>query len=294
MRANQGAEVAHNKSLREALCTDFTVAASKTWGDAVSQFEELVKSEAVIEPLKNFSKAASASRGRIWPPNNDRNVLLDQTGGSDARNLSAGSPTSLKAALDDEISRSGRGISSVVTTALFGRHKITRKKDRARGRAGSPRHREAPRSLVRGPAGSRSRPLRVHQRNSASTNMARRYGWAPNGERLRVGVPHGHWKTTTFVAGLSLSGMVAPMVLDGPINGAAFQGYVWHVLFPNLRLATSSSWTISPATRAPPFAAPSSTAFGPPSARCSQPSPQPNAQTTSPPLDATQRERIPL
>jgi hypothetical protein len=43
------------------------------------------------------------------------------------------------------------------------------------------------------------------------------------GQRLRIGVPHGHWKTTTFVAGLRLSGMVAPMVLDGPINGAAFQ-----------------------------------------------------------------------
>ena len=57
----------------------------------------------------------------------------------------------------------------------------------------------------------------------ASTNMARRYGCAPKGQRLRVGVPHGHWKTTTFVSGLRLSGMVAPMVLDGPINGAAFQ-----------------------------------------------------------------------
>ena len=69
----------------------------------------------------------------------------------------------------------------------------------------------------------------------ASTNMARRYGWAPKGERLRVGVPHGHWKTTTFVAGLRLSGMVAPMVLDGPINGPAFQAYVEQVLVPELK-----------------------------------------------------------
>jgi transposase len=69
----------------------------------------------------------------------------------------------------------------------------------------------------------------------ASTNMARRYGWAPKGERLRVGVPHGHWRTTTFVAGLRLSGMVAPMVLDGPINGAAFQAYVEQVLVPELK-----------------------------------------------------------
>jgi len=69
----------------------------------------------------------------------------------------------------------------------------------------------------------------------ASTNMARRYGRAPRGERLRVGVPHGHWKTTTFVAGLRLSGMVAPMVLDGPINGVSFQAYVDQVLVPELR-----------------------------------------------------------
>ena len=40
----------------------------------------------------------------------------------------------------------------------------------------------------------------------ASTNMARRYGQAPRGQRLRAGVPHGHWKTTTFVAGLRLAG----------------------------------------------------------------------------------------
>lgn len=47
----------------------------------------------------------------------------------------------------------------------------------------------------------------------ASTNMARTHGRCPRGERLRVGVPHGHWKTTTFVAGLTTRGMIAPWVL---------------------------------------------------------------------------------
>jgi transposase len=69
----------------------------------------------------------------------------------------------------------------------------------------------------------------------ASTKMARTHGRAPRGERLRSPVPHGHWKTTTFVAGLRNSGMVAPMVLDGPINGVAFQAYVEQVLVPDLR-----------------------------------------------------------
>jgi hypothetical protein len=55
----------------------------------------------------------------------------------------------------------------------------------------------------------------------ASNSMARTRGRAPRGERLRASIPHGHWKTTTFVAGLRNTGMVAPMVPDGPINGAA-------------------------------------------------------------------------
>ncbi len=68
----------------------------------------------------------------------------------------------------------------------------------------------------------------------ATTNMARKNGRAPKGERLRASVPHGHWKTATFVAGLRLSGLTAPMVLDGPINGVWFQAHVEQVLVPAL------------------------------------------------------------
>ncbi len=56
----------------------------------------------------------------------------------------------------------------------------------------------------------------------ASTKMARRYGRARRGERCQAPVPHGHWKTTTFVGALRLEGMTAPMVLDGAMHGAAF------------------------------------------------------------------------
>jgi transposase len=69
----------------------------------------------------------------------------------------------------------------------------------------------------------------------AKTNMARTHGRAPRGERLRVGVPHGHWKTTTFVGALTLRGMIAPFVLNGPINRIAFEAYVEQVLVPELR-----------------------------------------------------------
>ena len=69
----------------------------------------------------------------------------------------------------------------------------------------------------------------------ASTKMARTHGRSLRGERLRAAIPHAHWKTTTFIAGLRTTGMVAPMVLDGPINGAAFQAYVEQVLAPELK-----------------------------------------------------------
>lgn len=67
-----------------------------------------------------------------------------------------------------------------------------------------------------------------------ATNMTRSHGRCPKGERLRMGFPHGHRKTTTLVAGLRMTGMVAPMVLDGPINGDWFEAYVTQVLVPEL------------------------------------------------------------
>lgn len=70
---------------------------------------------------------------------------------------------------------------------------------------------------------------------AASTKMARLRGRAPCGERCRAPVPHGRWKTTTFTAGLRLSGMAAPMLLDGPMNGPAFVAYAEQVLAPELR-----------------------------------------------------------
>ena len=68
----------------------------------------------------------------------------------------------------------------------------------------------------------------------ASTNMVRRSGWGPKGERLVDAAPYGHWCTTTFVAGLRASGIIAPFVLDGPMTGEAFRAYVEQVLAPEL------------------------------------------------------------
>lgn len=64
--------------------------------------------------------------------------------------------------------------------------------------------------------------------------MARLRGRALRGERCRAPVPHGHWKTSTFVGALRLEGMTAPMILDGAMNGLAFLAYVEQVLVPSL------------------------------------------------------------
>lgn len=67
-----------------------------------------------------------------------------------------------------------------------------------------------------------------------ATNMTRSHGRCRRGERLRMGYPHGHRKTTTLVAGLRRTGMVAPMVMDGPINGDWFETYIERLLVPTL------------------------------------------------------------
>ena len=69
---------------------------------------------------------------------------------------------------------------------------------------------------------------------AATTKMARLRGRAPKGERCRAAVPHGHWKTTTFTAGLRVNGLSAPMVIDGPMDGDVFRAYVERVLVPEL------------------------------------------------------------
>jgi len=68
----------------------------------------------------------------------------------------------------------------------------------------------------------------------ASTSMVRRCGWGPRGARLVDTAPHGHWRTTTFVAGLRSTGLIAPFVLDGPMTGEAFRAYVEQFLAPVL------------------------------------------------------------
>jgi hypothetical protein len=74
---------------------------------------------------------------------------------------------------------------------------------------------------------------------ATATNMVRFRGRCPRGERLIDDVPHGHWKTVTFVAGLRRRAMVAPLVLDGPMNATTFLAYLKECLVPTLKPAIS-------------------------------------------------------
>ena len=69
----------------------------------------------------------------------------------------------------------------------------------------------------------------------AKTNMAPIHGWGNKGERLKAFVPHGHWKTMTFIAALRHDAITAPCVFDGPINGESFLRYVEQFLVPTLK-----------------------------------------------------------
>ena len=68
----------------------------------------------------------------------------------------------------------------------------------------------------------------------AKTNMTRAFGRARKGQRVLDYAPHGHWNTTTLVAAITWESAIAPMVLDGPMDTAAFTAYVEHVLIPEL------------------------------------------------------------
>ena len=65
--------------------------------------------------------------------------------------------------------------------------------------------------------------------------MGRLFGYAPQGQRLVDALPYGHWKTTTFVGGLTRRGFIAPMVLDGPMDGRMFAAYVEQILAKETR-----------------------------------------------------------
>jgi hypothetical protein len=103
----------------------------------------------------------------------------------------------------------------------------------------------------------RAKRLVFIDETSVTTKMVRHSGRCPRGERLVASVPHGHWKTLTFIAALRIDGLTAPYVIDGAMDGITFMAYVEQVLVPTLAKATSCSWTICGPTKSTGYAKPS-------------------------------------
>lgn len=85
---------------------------------------------------------------------------------------------------------------------------------------------------------------------STNTKLTKRTGWSPRGQRYRTHAPFGSWKSQTFIAGLRSYGMVAPWIVDRPMNSRIFEKWIETQLAPTLQRAMLSSLTISPSTRA--------------------------------------------
>lgn len=138
--------------------------------------------------------------------------------------------------LRDKI-RERRGVSFGYGTVwrFLARHRITRKKKTGHASEQEREDVEASREAwFEGQLDLDPTKLVFIDETSISTSMARRFGWAPQGERCRASIPCGHWKTTTFVAGLRVNRIDAPMTIDGALDGMAFRAYVEQLLAPTL------------------------------------------------------------
>jgi transposase len=131
--------------------------------------------------------------------------------------------------------RHGVGFGYGTVWRFFTRHRITRKKKTGHA---SEQDREdvaaAREDWFEGQLDLDPSKLVFIDETAISTNMARLYGWAPQGERCRASVPFGHWKTTTLIAALRCDRIDAPMTIDGALDGDSFLAYVRQVLAPAL------------------------------------------------------------
>jgi len=134
------------------------------------------------------------------------------------------------------VGKQGIHTSKSALDRFLARHKITRKKKSLR--AAEQKRKDvarARRKWIREQGLLDSTKLVFIDETSVNTNMVRLYGRCPCGVRLVDHVPLGQWKTMTFISALRHDGMVAPMLIEGPMNGELFRAYVEQCLVPTLK-----------------------------------------------------------
>ncbi|MCJ2079830.1 IS630 family transposase [Methylobacterium sp. J-090] len=145
-------------------------------------------------------------------------------------------PLSFLRELRDRLSERGVRASTSSLSRFFARHGITRKKGLFHAAEQERPEVRAAREdwFERQPDLDPDRLVFLDE-TAATTKMVRRYGRAPRGERCRIAVPHGHYKTTTITAALRATGLIAWSVFDGATNGLRFRAYVTDILAPVLK-----------------------------------------------------------
>jgi transposase len=146
----------------------------------------------------------------------------------------AETPDLTLAEIREQLGARGTPASISAIWRFFQRHGISFKKTAHAAEQERPDVREARRQWRHSQGGLDPARLVFIDETGTTTNMARMRGRSERGARLVSAVPHGHWKTTTFVAGLRRDGLTAPFVIDRPMNGAIFLAYVEQCLAPTL------------------------------------------------------------
>ncbi|MEN3208576.1 IS630 family transposase [Methylorubrum populi] len=149
--------------------------------------------------------------------------------------LRAERPTLILSELRALLSERGIATSQSGLSRFFKRHRITHKKTIHAAEQQRPDVRAEREDWFKAQDELDPDKLVFLDETATTTAMMRRHGWAPRGERCRVAVPHGHWKTTTVTAALRTSGVVATALFDGATNGERFRAYLADTLIPVLK-----------------------------------------------------------
>jgi transposase len=218
---------AYSSDLRERLTAAVTAGMSRN--EAADVFSVAIST--AVKWMQRFrdtgSAAAKPSGGSTSPlePHTERILAV-------VRERPDATLKEIQAALRKE----GIHTSKSALDRFLARHKITRKKKSLR--AAEQKRKDvarARRKWIREQGLLDTTKLVFIDETSVNTNMVRLYGRCPCGGRLVDHVPLGQWKTMTFVSALRHDGMVAPMLIEGPMNGALFLAYVEQCLVPTLK-----------------------------------------------------------